>query len=213
MFVSSASPLFPCHRHLNSSLIFSQFLTLVRYLIHPCPRSSRRPAPVVTFSSVPFPARALQSSNPMCIQSMNTLKHSDRKHWDAYCSADKDTQLNPITSFFKQKTPGKHDFASFNSTFVDQPCNDCVQAFVCVCVSDEIESCNWGFSKWADCCSDCATHKGRMDEMRYWGDKGKIRRVRGGGLGGRDERTRADCCTFVMCKKPDKEKRDFFCMQ
>lgn len=116
-FVSSPSlrPTFPQISCTSSpvALIRSQPpSSLISSLLYPI--SSIHPAPIVTFSlhSPPFsalPRLSLQSNLQICIhiQNLNNFKHSDRKHWNTYCSAHKDTQFKLITSFFKQKTGGK----------------------------------------------------------------------------------------------------------
>lgn len=110
-----------------------------RILSHP-PAS---PTPLVPHPSSPFLYIPLPfllflicrgspiSRSAHVTKNMNNFKHSDRKHWNTYCSTDKDTQLKLITSFFKQKTG---DFAAFNSTFVEQLSNCvCVCKRACVC--------------------------------------------------------------------------------
>lgn len=179
----------------QSSFILRTHLSIPRSCIlsqPSMPPSSLHPTPIVTFFFLPVsshPSFSVPSNFHISksIQNMNTLakhwiKHPDRKYWNAHCSVHKDAQLKLITSFFKCRGVGeKCGFTDFNSSFVEQPFNALMHVFACAYAYgwDEMEFYNWGFSKWADCCSDCKTHKGQMDEMRDWRDKGRMQRWRG----------------------------------
>lgn len=87
--------IFPRCPHLFSSPILSHFLALVSYLIHP----SLHPAPASSpFLWVPLPFLLFLicpcspiSKSAYIFKTLNNFKHSDRKHWNTYCSPHKDT--------------------------------------------------------------------------------------------------------------------------
>lgn len=133
------SPLFTCSPALPLSC--SHFLTFVFPLLPALPlthsqASSFLASPLLYLISSSHGPRlpSILSSPLPSSRSLSTLSwsshlhaysrhkdfNSDRKYWSTHCSGHKDVRLKLITSFFKQRTPGKHGFASFNSTFVEQ---------------------------------------------------------------------------------------------